>query len=38
LTEAASALQDTAAALKEVEIELTQIVGPAVLPAAGSAA
>jgi HPt (histidine-containing phosphotransfer) domain-containing protein len=38
LTEVASALQETAAALKEVEIELAKVVGPAVLPAEGSAA
>jgi histidine phosphotransfer protein HptB len=38
LAEAASALRDTAVALKEVEIELAKIVGPAVLPAEGSAA
>ena len=38
LTEAASALKDASAALKNVEIELEQIVGATVLPAEGSAA
>jgi two-component system sensor histidine kinase EvgS len=38
LAEADFALQQASAALKEVENELAEIVGPAVLPAEGSAA
>jgi HPt (histidine-containing phosphotransfer) domain-containing protein len=38
LAEAGSALQAALAALKEVEAELTEIVGPTALPAEGSAA
>lgn len=38
LSGAESALQETVAALKEVETELAEIVGPKVLPAEGSAA
>lgn len=38
LAEADFALQQASAALKEVEKELAEIVGPAVLPAEGSAA
>jgi HPt (histidine-containing phosphotransfer) domain-containing protein len=38
LAEAESALQEAVADLKDVEAELAEIVGPAVLPAEGSAA
>jgi hypothetical protein len=38
LNEAGPALDEVLTALKEVEAELTEIVGPTVLPAEGSAA
>jgi HPt (histidine-containing phosphotransfer) domain-containing protein len=38
LTEAAPAVCEASEALREVELELAQVVGPSVLPAEGSAA